>query len=125
MLTAAGGLGKHFCSATQLVFRCGGYTAGNGGSPLLAHVHAATGLGTVIGVIGGYQQGGVTDAISYAAVLGPDIASLYQAAIAAHRLLRASSPARAGRVDPAGPADQTTARTTCGPSWEPVIRTQP
>ena len=82
MLTAAGGLGKHFCSATQLVFHCGGYTAGTSGSPLLSYVHAATGLGTVIGVIGGYQQGGVTDAISYAAVLGPDIASLYQAAIA-------------------------------------------
>jgi hypothetical protein len=80
MLTAAGGLGKHFCSATQLVFHCGGYTAGTGGSPLL--VYAATGLGTVIGVIGGYQQGAVTDAISYAAVLGPDIASLYLAAIA-------------------------------------------
>ena len=82
MLTAAGGPGKHFCSATQLVFRCGGYTAGTSGSPLLAHVHAATGLGTVIGVIGGYQQGGVTDAISHAAVLGPDIASLDQPAIA-------------------------------------------
>ena len=82
MLTAAGGLGKHFCSATQLVFHCGGYTAGTGGSPLLSYVHAATGLGTVIEVIGGYQQGGVTDAISYAAVLGPAIAALYQAAIA-------------------------------------------
>jgi len=69
-------------SATQLVFRCGGYTSGTSGSPLLAHVAAATGLGTVIGVIGGYQQGGVTDAISYAAVLGPDIVALYQAAIA-------------------------------------------
>jgi hypothetical protein len=49
-------------------------------SPLLAHVDAAAGLGTVIGVIGGYQQGGVTDAISYAAALGLHIA-LYQAAI--------------------------------------------
>ena len=47
-------------SATQLVFRCGGYTAGTSGSPLLAQVDAATGLGTVIGVIGGYQRGGVT-----------------------------------------------------------------
>jgi V8-like Glu-specific endopeptidase len=69
-------------SATQLVFRCGGYTTGTSGSPLLAHVDAATGLGTVIGVIGGYQQGGAAAAISYAAALGPDIAALYQAAIA-------------------------------------------
>jgi len=36
----------------------------------------------VIGVIGGYQQGGATKAISYAAVLGPRIAALYQAATA-------------------------------------------
>jgi hypothetical protein len=111
MLTAAGGLGKHFCSATQLVFHCGGYTTGTSGSPLLAYLHAATGLGTVIGVIGGYQQGGMTDAISYAAVLGPYIASLYQAAIAGP--WAPAGPARrpgAGRVDPARPADQTTAR---------------
>jgi hypothetical protein len=67
-------------SATRLVFRCGGCTAGTSGSPLLARVDAATGLGTVIGVIGGYQQGGVTDAISYAAALGLHIA-LYQAPI--------------------------------------------
>lgn len=69
-------------SATQLVFRCRGYTAGTSGSPLLTNVDAATGLGTVIGVIGGYQQGGVTDEVSYAAALSPDIVALYQAAIA-------------------------------------------
>ena len=69
-------------SATQLEFRCGGYTAGTSGAPLLADVNARTGLGTVIGVIGGYQQGGQTDAISYAATLGKDIAVLYRAAIA-------------------------------------------
>ena len=68
-------------SATQLEFRCGGYTAGTSGGPLLADIDAATGLGTVIGVIGGYQQGGRTDAISYAATLGTDSAALYQAAI--------------------------------------------
>ncbi len=68
-------------SPTQLVFRCGGYTAGTSGSPLIAHVDPAAGLGTVIGVIGGYQQGGVTDAISYAAALGPHITTLYQAAM--------------------------------------------
>lgn len=69
-------------SATQLVFSCGGYTAGTSGSPLLAHFDPAAGLGTVIGVIGGYQQGGVTDAISYAAAFGSDIAALYRAATA-------------------------------------------
>ena len=37
------------------------------------------------------------------------------------RPIGSCGPARrpgAGRVDPAGPADQKTARTTCGPSWE-------
>ena len=58
-------------SATQLVFRCGGYITGTSGNPLLAHVDAATGLGTVIGVIGGYQQGGMTEAVSYAARARP------------------------------------------------------
>jgi hypothetical protein len=34
----------------------------------------------VIGVIGGYQQGGDTDAVSYSAVFGDRVASLYQEA---------------------------------------------
>jgi len=67
--------------ADRVLRLCGGYTAGTSGGPLLADIDAATGLGAVIGVIGGYQQGGRTDAISYAATLGTDIAALYQAAI--------------------------------------------
>jgi V8-like Glu-specific endopeptidase len=67
-------------SATQLEFRCGGYTEGTSGAPLLAWVNPATGRGTVIGVIGGYQLGGSTDAVSYAARLGPEVAALYRAA---------------------------------------------
>lgn len=70
-------------SATQLVFRCGGYPDGTSGSPLLADVNPATGLGTVVGVIGGYQQGGDTDAVSYSAQLGPEVAALYRDATAA------------------------------------------
>ena len=45
-------------SPTQLVFDCGRYTDGTSGGPLLEDVNPTTGLGTVIGVIGGYQQGG-------------------------------------------------------------------
>ena len=69
-------------AATQLVFRCGGYPDGTSGSPLLADVNPATGLGTVVGVIGGYQQGGYTDAVSYSAQFGPEIAALYRDATA-------------------------------------------
>ena len=66
---------------TQLVFRCGGFTPGTSGGPLLADVDPGTGLGTLIGVIGGYQQGGLTDALSYAARLGATVEALYRAAI--------------------------------------------
>ncbi len=68
-------------SPTQLVFRCGGFTSGTSGGPLLADVDPGTGLSTLIGVIGGYQQGGRTDAVSYAARLGATVAALYQTAL--------------------------------------------
>jgi V8-like Glu-specific endopeptidase len=68
-------------SPTQLVFRCGGFTSGTSGGPLLADVDAGTRLGTLIGVIGGYRQGGQTDAVSYAARLSATVAALYQTAL--------------------------------------------
>ena len=68
-------------SATQREFDCGGYRNGTSGGPFLTDVDPKSGQGTVIGVIGGYEQGGDTDAVSYAAVFGPNVASLYQAAV--------------------------------------------
>ena len=41
----------------QLEFDCGGYPDGTSGGPFLGKVDPATGQGTVIGVIGGYEQG--------------------------------------------------------------------
>jgi V8-like Glu-specific endopeptidase len=67
-------------SPTQLEFDCGGFTTGTSGSPLVVHVDPATGLGEVVGVIGGYQQGGDTPSISYAASFGQNFAELYQLA---------------------------------------------
>jgi V8-like Glu-specific endopeptidase len=67
--------------AFQLEFDCGGYTDGTSGSPLLQDVNPATGLGTIIGVIGGYEQGGYYAAVSYAARFGASAATLYQAAL--------------------------------------------
>ena len=56
----------------QMEFDCGGYTDGTSGGPFLANLHPATGLGAVIGVIGGYEQGGDTPSVSYSARLaGP------------------------------------------------------
>jgi V8-like Glu-specific endopeptidase len=67
-------------SPTQLEFDCGGYTNGTSGGPFLADVSAATGQGTVIGVIGGYEQGGDTPQVSYSSVFGASVAGLYQTA---------------------------------------------
>jgi V8-like Glu-specific endopeptidase len=70
-------------SATQYVIRCAGFSAGTSGGPLLADVRPAAGLDTVIGVIGGYQLGGSTAAVSYAARFGGRLAALYRRALAA------------------------------------------
>jgi V8-like Glu-specific endopeptidase len=68
--------------AGQLEFDCGGYPDGTSGGPFLSQVNQATGQGLVIGVIGGYQQGGDTPEVSYSAVLGASVAALYQTAVA-------------------------------------------
>jgi V8-like Glu-specific endopeptidase len=67
----------------QLEFDCGRYTDGTSGGPFLMNVDAATGTGTVIGVIGGYQRGGDVPQISYAAEFGASVATLYHTAAAA------------------------------------------
>jgi V8-like Glu-specific endopeptidase len=67
-------------SATQFEFDCAGYTTGTSGGPFLTGVNSATGQGTVIGVIGGYQLGGDTPQVSYAAVFGTAVSQLYATA---------------------------------------------
>ena len=66
----------------QLEFDCGGYTNGTSGGPFLADVSPQTGQGTVVGVIGGYEQGGLTPQISYSSMFGANVAALYQLAVA-------------------------------------------
>jgi V8-like Glu-specific endopeptidase len=76
-------------STTQFQFDCDGFTDGTSGSPLLAEGvpagatgEAATdGADMVIGVIGGYEQGGYTASVSYAARFATDLAALYQRAL--------------------------------------------
>jgi hypothetical protein len=67
-------------SPAELEFDCDGYTNGTSGSALLAGVDPRTGLGTVIGVIGGYQEGGDTNSVSYADRLGANVAAMYRLA---------------------------------------------
>jgi V8-like Glu-specific endopeptidase len=64
-------------TATQLRIACTAYSSGTSGSPWV------TDGTTVMGVIGGYQEGGATDDVSYSVCFDNDIAMLYQRAIAA------------------------------------------
>ena len=66
---------------TGMEFDCGGYTDGTSGGPFLGRVNPSTGDGTVIGVIGGYEQGGDIASVSYSPGFGPAVQALYQAAI--------------------------------------------
>jgi V8-like Glu-specific endopeptidase len=70
-------------SATQLQFDCDGFTMGTSGSPFLIDPGGPGGGVTVIGVIGGYQQGGDSPDISYAAAFGGNVQALYEVAVAA------------------------------------------
>lgn len=65
----------------QMEFDCGGYTDGTSGGPFLANLHPATGLGAVVGVIGGYEQGGDTPSVSYSARFGRAVRDLYDKAV--------------------------------------------
>jgi V8-like Glu-specific endopeptidase len=67
-------------SPTQLEFDCGGYTDGTSGSPFVADVSGGTREGTIVGVIGGYEQGGDTPSVSYSVAFGPEVTSLFRTA---------------------------------------------
>ena len=69
-------------SPTQLRFQCGGFTGGTSGSPWVTRFDPQTRTGTIVGVLGGYQQGGSTEAISYSPYLSEEIQRLYRQAVA-------------------------------------------
>jgi hypothetical protein len=70
-------------SAHQIEFDCPGLPGGTSGGPMLTGLRAgARGRGAVAGVIGGYQEGGTTDDVSYSSYFGPTIAAVYRAALA-------------------------------------------
>ncbi len=62
----------------QLVFDCDGFADGTSGGPFLMRVDKSTGTGDVIGVIGGYQEGGVSPNVSYSSQFLSNIADLYK-----------------------------------------------
>ncbi len=72
---------RNFDDAHEMVFDCDNYTNGTSGGPFLAHVDAKTGEGWVIGVIGGYQEGGDTPNVSYSPRFFSNILALYETAV--------------------------------------------
>lgn len=79
-------------SATQLQFSCGGYTGGTSGSPWVTKFDARSRTGTIVGVIGGYEQGGTTPSVSYSAYFGGAVQQLYQQATATGGATASPSP---------------------------------
>ena len=67
-------------SATQLEFRCAGFSAGTSGGPWDADYNWKKGTGKVIGVTGGYEWGGIHSWISYSVRFGAAARSLYERA---------------------------------------------
>ncbi|MBV9445227.1 MAG: hypothetical protein JO345_04940 [Streptosporangiaceae bacterium] len=68
-------------SEHQLKFVCADFTGGTSGSPWIIRPDTRSQTGTIIGVIGGYQEGGDTPQISYSAYLDDDIKKLYNEAV--------------------------------------------
>jgi V8-like Glu-specific endopeptidase len=68
-------------AAYQVRFDCAGMPDGTSGSPLITGYNPATGTGTIVGVIGGYQLGGDTSWVSYSPYFNRHVWTLYQQAI--------------------------------------------
>ena len=71
-------------TSTQLQWDCADYPDGTSGSPFLTGYDPQTGLGTVVGVIGGYQTGGDTPDVSYSVRFGDAVSQLLAQAEAAN-----------------------------------------
>ena len=67
-------------SQYQMRIACTGFPGGTSGSPWLTSFDKATRTGTVIGVIGGYQQGGDSDDVSYSPYFDEEVQGLYNEA---------------------------------------------
>ncbi|MDH6705455.1 V8-like Glu-specific endopeptidase [Kitasatospora sp. MAA19] len=67
-------------SSTQLRIDCPDYTGGTSGSPWVTDFDPSTRTGTVVGVIGGYQEGGNSPDTSYSSYFGDRVQALYDRA---------------------------------------------
>jgi V8-like Glu-specific endopeptidase len=71
----------YYFSPREMVFNCDNFTDGTSGGPFLADVNPRTGEGSVIGVIGGYENGGDTPDVSYSPRFFSVILALYKTAV--------------------------------------------
>lgn len=67
-------------STYQMRIACQDFPGGTSGSPWITGFDRATRSGTVIGVIGGYQQGGDSPDVSYSPYFDNDVLALYNRA---------------------------------------------
>jgi hypothetical protein len=65
----------------ELTFACPGYASASSGGPFLAGINQDSGRGTIVGLIGGYQQGGTSPSLSYSSPFGQIIHRLYRSVI--------------------------------------------
>jgi hypothetical protein len=61
----------------QLSFACPGYASASSGGPFLADIDGRSGVGIIVGIIGGYQKSGKTSAVSYSSPFGAVLHHLY------------------------------------------------
>ncbi|MGI8334608.1 trypsin-like serine peptidase [Actinomadura scrupuli] len=66
----------------QQRFDCKDYRDGTSGGPFVTGAATGDGNGTVVGVVGGHEEGGLTPDISYSIVFGPETRALYDTAVA-------------------------------------------
>jgi hypothetical protein len=62
----------------QMRFACPGFLAGSSGGPFLVGITSRqSGPGTIVGVLGGFQNGGASNSVSYSAPFGWNVHEVY------------------------------------------------
>ena len=61
----------------QMRFACPGFLAGSSGGPFLVRINHQSGHGTIVGVLGGFHNGGDSNSVSYSTPFGKAIHYLY------------------------------------------------